>query len=43
MSHPRAVALAAGCGVLLAGLGGFGGVLAALAGALAHPAFALAV
>ena len=39
----RAVALAAGCGVLLAGLGGFGGVLAALAGALAQPAFALAV
>ena len=39
----RPVALAAGCGVLLAGLAGFGGIVAALAGALAQPAFALAV
>ena len=42
-SNVRRVALAAAGGVLLAGLAGFGGLVAAGAGALAQAAFALAV
>jgi ankyrin repeat protein len=43
LSNLRRIALAAAVGVLLAGLAGFGGIVAALAGALAQAAFALAV